>query len=162
MADERLGGLSGAAALLGHRTARPKLSRLAEMVDGAKPQGPAPMGRPGLDEGEPEKDEGRGANPQIPNPKPQTPNPESQGRTGKPGGKDGRLVADASAVGPAGDSEPDPAYTQAARRERPYSLEHEKPHAEQRFGRGARARGLYPAGVGAGFALARQRAAGKT
>src|ERR1044071_2210001 len=90
MADERLGGLSGAAALLGHRTARPKLSRLAEMVDGAKPQGPAPMGRPGLDEGEPEKDEGRGANPQIPNPKPQTPNPESQGRTGKPSGKAGR------------------------------------------------------------------------
>src|ERR1043165_3830797 len=48
MADERLGGLSGAAALLGHRTARPKLSRLAEMVDGPnpKPQIQSPKAEP--------------------------------------------------------------------------------------------------------------------
>src|SRR5882672_1432482 len=58
-----------------------------------------------------------------------------------------------------GNREPDPPDAQTAGRQRPHSLEHEKPDAQWRFGRGARTGSLRSTFAHPGFALAGQAAA---
>src|SRR6266436_2439737 len=149
MAHERLGGLFGAAALLGHRTARPKFSRAAEMVDGTKSQRPAPVAGPGLDQGRGARDGRRGTKGEIRNPKSET-------RTRKPGGGDREIFAGPGAAGSGGNSQRNPADPQTGRCERAHSLEHEKPDAQPRFGRRARTGSLYPTGARARITVARR------